>query len=91
MAGNFRMRFNRGSDSLHLHLEGEFDGSSASLLANTLETHCAGTGRIVVHTDGLTSLHPFGLAVFQDHLQRVRNGQATVTFAGANRERMAPG
>jgi len=85
------MRFNRGSDSLHLHLEGEFDGSSASLLANTLETHCAGTGRIVVHTDGLTSLHPFGLAVFQDHLQRVRNGQATVTFAGANRERMAPG
>jgi anti-anti-sigma regulatory factor len=91
MAQNFRVRFNRNSDSLHLHLEGEFDGSSASVLANTLASHCNGSGRIVVHTDGLTSLHPFGLAVFQDHLPRMRKGQATVTFTGANRERMAPG
>ena len=91
MAQNFRVRFNRSSDSLHLHLEGEFDGSSASVLANTLETHCSGSGRIVVHTDGLTRLHPFGLAVFQDHLLRVQKGQATVTFTGANGDRMAPG
>jgi anti-anti-sigma factor len=91
MARNFRLRFNRSSDSLHLHPEGELDGSSASVLANTLEEHCNGSGRIVVHTDGLTSLHPFGLAVLQHHLARVRNGDATVTFTGANRDRMAPG
>ncbi|MCF8061718.1 MAG: hypothetical protein K9M82_04300 [Deltaproteobacteria bacterium] len=85
------MNISRSSDSLHLHLEGELDGSSASVLINTLETHRNGSGRIVVHTDGLTNLHPFGVAVFQDHLLRVRNGNAIVTITGANRDRMAPG
>ena len=58
MAQNFRVRFKRSSDSLHLHLAGEFDGSSACMLAHTLETHCSGTERIVVHTDGLTGPAP---------------------------------
>ncbi len=91
MAQDFRVRFRRSSDSLHLHLAGEFDGSSACMLAHTLETHCSGTERILVHTDGLTGLHPFGLAVFQHHLPRVRKGRATVTFTGVNREHMASG
>lgn len=91
MAQNFHVRINRRPSSLHLYPEGEFDGSSASVLVHTLETHRNGSGRIVVHTDGLTRIHPFGAAVFQDHLLRIQNGSATVVFTGGNRHHIAPG
>jgi len=91
MARNFRVEISRTPNGVHLHLQGDFDGSSAHVLANTLETHRNGSGRIVVHTEGLTNLLPFGVAVFQDHLRLVKKGPATVVFTGENRERMVLG
>ncbi len=88
MAQNFRVEISRDPEGLHLHLQGDFDGSSAHVLAKTLETHRNGSGRIVVHTDGLNNLLPFGVAVFQDHLRLVRKGQAKVIFRGENHEGM---
>ena len=88
MAQNFRVEISRDPEGLHLHLQGDFDGSSAYVLANTLETHQNGSGRIVVHTDGLNTVLPFGVAVFQDHLRLVKKGPAEVIFKGENHERM---
>lgn len=90
MCRNFRVNISRNSDSLHLFPQGEFDGSSASVLVRTLESYRNGSGRIVVHTDGLTRIHPFGAAVFQDHLLRIQNGSAVVEFTGEQRHCIAP-
>ncbi len=90
MARNFRVNISREPDSLHLFPEGDLDGSSASVLANALESYRTGAVRIVVHTDGITRLHPFGVAVFQGHLQRVRNGSIAVVFTGMKRDCIDP-
>lgn len=85
MSRNFRVNVRRKPDSTHIHLEGKFDGSLASLLVQTMEAHRKHSGRIVVHTDTLTQIHPFGVAVLQGHLPRLKSGPATVTFIGENR------
>jgi len=65
MASNFRILAHRNNDTLYLRLLGDFDGSSAFELINALKAHDCGAGQVVVDTCGLSSLHPFGLGVFQ--------------------------
>ena len=90
MDRSYRMNISRRPDSTHIHLKGKFDGSLASLLVQALEAHCRNPGRIVVHTDTITNIHPFGIAVLQSHLPRLKSGPAKVTFTGENRDRIAP-
>ncbi len=65
MASNFKISLNRNNNSLHLNLMGDFDGSSAFELINTLKEHNGNSVKIFINTGGLSSLHPFGLDVFQ--------------------------
>lgn len=65
MASNFKISLNRNNNSLHLNLMGDFDGSSAFELINTLKEHNGNCAKIFINTGGLSSLHPFGLDVFQ--------------------------
>jgi len=65
MASNFKISLNRNNQSLHLDLTGDFDGSSASELIHTLKEHNGSSPKVFINTDGLASLHPFGLDVFQ--------------------------
>lgn len=81
MASNFKIFSYKTSDGLHLKLTGDFDGSSAHELINTLKTHHANVGKIIVHTSKLTSIHPFGLDVFKKNcaINGLRRG---LTFTG---------
>ena len=65
MASNFRIFHHRNSDHLHISLVGDFDGSSAHELVNALNQLRRKAKKIVIHTSRLTSLHPFGVSVFQ--------------------------
>ena len=65
MALNFKISLNKSNNRLHLNLMGDFDGSSAFELINALKEHSGNRTRIFINTDGLSSLHPFGLDVFQ--------------------------
>jgi len=65
MASNFRIFIHRNSDNLHLKLVGEFDGSSAFELINVLKANYDRAEKVVINTCGLSSIHPFGLSVFQ--------------------------
>lgn len=89
MAGKFSLNISRSSDSLHLFPKGKLDGSSASILAHMLDEYCNGSERIVVHTGGLTEVHPFGVAVFQGHLPRIQKGNVRVVFTGEHCNRLA--
>jgi len=88
MALNFRIFHHRNSDNLNLRLVGDFDGSSALELVNTLNEHSGKVKKIVIHTSRLSSIHPFGLSVFQKKCA-INNLSHTVTFTGKYSRQMA--
>lgn len=58
MASNFRISTHRSSESLHLKLVGDFDGSSAFELINVLKKNWNGAYRVFIHTDSLKDINP---------------------------------
>ncbi len=89
MASNFRISFHRNNDDLHLNLKGDFDGSSAFELINTLKAHYGRVRKIVIHTSGLSSIHPFGLGVFQKNC-KINKLCRGLTFSGKHGNTIAP-
>ena len=65
MASNFRIFIHRSNDKLHLRLVGDFDGTSAFELINTLKANNGKVGKVIIDTCSLTAIIPFGLGVFQ--------------------------
>ena len=65
MALNFRILIHENNGNLKLKLRGNFDGSSAFELINTIKAHSGKGGKIIIHTQGLSAIHPFGVGVFQ--------------------------
>jgi hypothetical protein len=50
MASNFRAVVSREGGTLHLTLEGDFDGSSALELIAVLLENCSSASRVMIHT-----------------------------------------
>lgn len=88
MASNFKIYCHLNSENLHLKLMGDFDGSSAHELINTLAKYNGNTRRIFIHTCALSSVHPFGLNVFQksNSIKKLSNN---LTFTGEYGETIA--
>jgi hypothetical protein len=85
MAENFQIYCFKNRDSLHLKLSGDFDGSSAYELINTLLTHGKGFYEIFIDTNDLKSIHPFGRDVFQKNLSSSNKLYRNLVFIGKNR------
>jgi hypothetical protein len=81
MASNFKIYCHQNSENLHLRLTGDFDGSSAYELINTLMKYHGNARRIFIHTCALSSVHPFGLNVFQKHCS-IKKLSRNLTFTG---------
>ena len=64
MASNFHMFSFKTKDSLHLKLEGDFDGNSAYELLETLKKYDSGSYQIFIDTNDLKTIYPFGKEVF---------------------------
>ena len=91
MAANFRIRVHQNSDNLHLRLDGDFDGSSAYLLLNTIEKRCHLASKGFIHTSGLGEIDPFGSAVFKNHLGGLKPCRhMQLNFTGDHAEALAP-
>ncbi|RJR54770.1 MAG: hypothetical protein C4576_00455 [Desulfobacteraceae bacterium] len=90
MAANFKIIVNRERDNLHLRLAGDFDGSSALDLIRVLSEECGPANRVIIHTDGLTEVHPFGKAVFQRQLPPAGKINPSIVFIGKHAEDIAP-
>jgi len=89
MAANFKIFFNRTGSDLHLKLVGDFDGSSAHELINTLRVQHGNAAKIIVHTSRLSSIHPFGLDVFKKKCS-INGLSRSLTFTGEYRDIMTP-
>jgi len=53
----------KAKDSLYLKLAGDFDGSSAHELFNTLLAHGAGYYQVFIDTNELKTIHPFDIDI----------------------------
>jgi hypothetical protein len=89
MAPNFKIFSHQNSDNLHLKLMGDFDGSSAYELIHTLEKYNGSNGRVFIHTCALSSVHPFGLNVFQKN-GSIKKLSQSLTFTGEYGATIAP-
>jgi hypothetical protein len=90
MAANFRVVVHRNSDSLHLRLEGNFDGNSAQQVLHMLAESGFGAKRIFIHTNGIREIDPFGKAIFQENLNTSKKNLAELIFTGDKGPEIAP-
>jgi len=90
MAANFKIFVHRNSENTHLKLAGDFDGSSAYELLNTLKRYCRGTSGAYIHTSCLRQIHPFGRDVFQSNLDMLNGKCVPLVFTGDNAHQLAP-
>jgi hypothetical protein len=88
MAANFKILMHYSSESLHLKLLGDFDGTSAYEVVNAMLEN-GGGHRIFIHTAGLNTVHPFGKAVFQNNFP-FKNQEIEVIFTGEHAAEIAP-
>ena len=82
MGKNFKLISYRKNDDLHLKLRGDFDGSSAFELINTLSENKADLRKIIVDTSDLTTIHSFGKHVFEKKIGKVKNRYLRLIFVG---------
>jgi anti-anti-sigma regulatory factor len=89
MASNFRIFCHQNSDKLHIKLIGEFDGSSAYELIDTLKKYSGIARKVFIHTCSLSSVHSFGLDVFQKNCA-VKKLSRILIFTGEYGDTLAP-
>lgn len=82
MAKNFQIHQHRTHDALHMKLRGDFDGSSAAELIHVLQNSRIPFYQVFINTSELSSIHPFGLEVFQRNLSQVQHNGPVVRFIG---------
>ena len=90
MAANFRISVHRSSDTLHLDVMGDFDGTSACELLNALEESSDSVTRVFINTSGLKDVYPFGVDTFQKSLYLLKDRQFRLLFAGENASSITP-
>ena len=89
MALNFQIFRHRTRDSLHLKLDGDFDGNSAHELINALIEHSTGFYQIFIDTNNLKTIYPFGIDVLQKNLGKFNKKFSNLTFIGENKYSIA--
>lgn len=89
MAMNFKIFQLKNKNSVHLTLNGDFDGTSAHELINILKSYNSDVDQVFINTNGLTSIHPFGQVVLYRNLSAVRNNCRSLVFLGNHRWRLS--
>jgi hypothetical protein len=89
MASTFRILSHETRNSLHLKLTGDFDGSSAHELINTLIERGTGFYQIFIDTNDIKTIHPFGRDVFQKKLGSFNKQFSNLIFIGGNEHKIA--
>ena len=90
MASNFRISSHQNGDNLHLRLIGDFDGTSATQLLNVLKDSSKDVFKVIIHTNSLKSIYPFGRDTFRKNLSNINHRSFHVLFTGENASKIAP-
>ena len=68
MQSNFRLDILRGNGGLTIVLEGDFDGSAAWEVVNTILNQATKSGPVDIDTRGLRRIAPFGATLLRNLL-----------------------
>jgi anti-anti-sigma factor len=79
----FEIKSRMKNGAMVLHVIGDLDGSSASELALLLENAVGRNEQIVIDTTRVRNLHPFGQAVLDKALKRLRRNGSELLLTGA--------
>lgn len=90
MASNFQIYSYRTKDSLHLKLNGDFDGNSAHELINVLNEAGSNFWEIFIDTNGLKTIHQFGRVVFEKNFSVLNKKLSNLIFIGENGNKISP-
>ena len=89
MAINFKMFQLKSKNSVHITLDGDFDGTSAHELINALKSCGPDVNQVFINTNGLKSVHPFGQVVLQRNLSGLCGSGRNVVFIGDHGRRLS--
>jgi anti-anti-sigma regulatory factor len=90
MASNFRILKHLNGDNLHLKLAGDFDGTSAWEVFNTLKINCRKVSKVIIHCSCLQKMDPFGQYVFWDNIKTLPETCADFLFTGEKSRQISP-
>jgi len=90
MACNFRISVHKNSDNLHLRLSGDFDGTSAHQLINSLKSKSRGVSRAFIHTSCLREIYPFGQNIFEKNFNSMADKTISFIFTGEKANQLIP-
>jgi len=90
VAQNFKICINRTTDNLTLRLKGDFDGSSAFELFNALKDNLNSAKCILIDTNKLKAVYPFGRDVFNYNFSKMKNQRNRIRFVGPDALHLAP-
>lgn len=90
MASNFGITVDKNHDCFGLKLEGDFDATSAYELVHAIKKLPKGAAKVKISTNGLKSIHPFGLDVFHRSIRSLKGQWARIVFTGKNAFQLAP-
>jgi hypothetical protein len=85
MTSNFTVHHHTENGNLRVDLNGDFDGTSACELLNLIEGYRNKVKKVIINTDGLKSIHPFGKAVFEKQVSALNFRFDSIIFLGGKR------
>lgn len=90
MSDGFRILIHRNSDTLHIRLEGDFDGEAARQVVLLIGANVHGAGRVFIHTNGLGKIFSAGQEVFLKNLTTLQRNHINYIFTGEKARQIAP-
>jgi len=91
MASNFGISVDKMSDGFGLKLEGDFDATSAYELIYAIKKLPEKTVKLYIYTNGLKTIHPFGLDIFHKFMRSLNGQSAKILFTGRKASQLSPG
>ena len=89
MAMNFKIFQLKTKNSVHLTLDGDFDGTSAHELVNALKSYGPEVEQVYINTNGLRSIHPFGQVVLHRNISGLCGRCRNLVFTGDHSRRLS--
>lgn len=86
MAMNFKIFHLKNRNSVHLKLDGDFDGTSAFELINAVKKYGDEVDQVFINTNGIKAVSPFGSNVFYNNLSEIKNRSFNLIFIGENKK-----
>ena len=84
MAHNFKICLHPTPENLYIDLTGDFDGSSAFELLNALKQNLNSHRSILIDTNNLKKVYPFGRDLFNNKFVKLRHRRMRIRFIGPN-------